>query len=204
MIISMSKIELFVFRHGETDWNRERRLQGHTDIPLNETGRSQARQLADRLHPHQPQVILTSDLSRAVETAEIANLHLGIPIHHTIHLRECRMGKPEGMLKEDVLTHFGPTSWDRWISPHEDDQDFMFEEGESKREHLMRMKLYLEDFIHQNAHLERIAVSTHGGSLYRLLQHCEGTPDKQAPMPNCALFKMSYDTQNRRWSFEDL
>jgi probable phosphoglycerate mutase len=204
MLFIMSKIELFIFRHGETDWNRERRLQGHTDIPLNENGRMQAQALAEKLRHLNPQVILSSDLSRAMETAEIANTHLNIPIHHTEHLRECRMGTPEGMLKEDVLSHFGDSSWDRWISTKEEDQDFMFENGESKREHLMRMKKYIEEFLHTNTHFERIAVSTHGGSLYRLLQHCVGSPETQPAMPNCALFKMTYDTQIRRWYFEVL
>lgn len=204
MLIVMSKIELYVFRHGETDWNRERRMQGHTDIPLNENGRTQAQALAEKLRQLNPQVILSSDLSRAVETAEIANTHLRIPIHQSEDLRECRMGTIEGMLKEDLLTNFGHASWDRWTSTKEEDQDFSFENGESKREHLMRMKKYIEEFLHTNTHFERIAVSTHGGSLYRLLQHCEGSPEGQPPMPNCALFKMSYDTLIRRWYFEIL
>src|SRR4051794_37254106 len=52
---------LFVFRHGETDWNREGRLQGHTDTPLNATGLAQAAALADSLRPHRLDAVVSSD-----------------------------------------------------------------------------------------------------------------------------------------------
>ncbi len=64
---------LILVRHGETDWNRDRRIQGTTDIPLNDTGRAQAREVAERLREELegvgPVVVASSDLSRAAETA---------------------------------------------------------------------------------------------------------------------------------------
>jgi len=62
---------LFLFRHGETDWNREGRMQGQTDTPLNATGLAQAEALAHRLRAHQLDAIVSSDLSRALTTAQI-------------------------------------------------------------------------------------------------------------------------------------
>jgi len=60
---------LFLFRHGETDWNREGRLQGHTDTPLNATGLAQAEALAEKLRPHELDAVVSSDLGSAAEAA---------------------------------------------------------------------------------------------------------------------------------------
>ena len=62
---------LFVFRHGETDWNRDGRLQGHTDTLLNATGLAQAQALAERLRAHRLDAVVSSDLARAWTTAQI-------------------------------------------------------------------------------------------------------------------------------------
>lgn len=76
----MSKTEIYIFRHGETDWNKERRFQGHTDIPLNQNGRQQASELALKIRKINPELILTSDLLRAKQTAEIVNDLLKVSI----------------------------------------------------------------------------------------------------------------------------
>ncbi|MFS4460075.1 histidine phosphatase family protein [Bdellovibrio sp. HCB2-146] len=198
----MNRVEIYIFRHGETDWNRERRLQGHTDIPLNETGRNQARELAKKVFELKPELILSSDLSRALETATIVNSLLQVPMHLSDHLRECRMGEPEGMLRDEVLALYGQDAWDRWISVKEADQDFVFKNGESKREHLMRMTAYIEGFLSQNPGLKKIAVSTHGASLRRLAHHCEGAPQEGISLPNCALYKLTFDLHSKKWNFE--
>jgi broad specificity phosphatase PhoE len=69
--------ELLLVRHGETDWNAEGRLQGHTDRPLNEYGRRQAQRLADELAGEELEAIYSSDLARARETAEIVGERSG-------------------------------------------------------------------------------------------------------------------------------
>ncbi|MGB9648057.1 MAG: histidine phosphatase family protein, partial [Stellaceae bacterium] len=83
---------LFLFRHGETDWNREGRLQGHTDTPLNATGLTQAQALAESLRPHRLDVVVSSDLARAQTTARIVAEALRVPLFIEAGLRETNVG----------------------------------------------------------------------------------------------------------------
>src|SRR5689334_7037388 len=93
---------LTLVRHGETDWNRARRIQGLTDIPLNDTGRTQARDAATgllhQLDPTVPVVVAASDLARARETAEIIAETLGAQTPRLYpDLRERGYGQAEGV-----------------------------------------------------------------------------------------------------------
>jgi broad specificity phosphatase PhoE len=91
-------------RHGETDWNRERRWQGQTDTPLNDTGRRQAEELAVALDGEPIAAIYASDLARARETAEIVAARLELPVRADPRLREVDVGDWAGLpvdLRED-------------------------------------------------------------------------------------------------------
>ena len=79
---------LLLVRHGETDWNAEGRLQGHTDRPLSDFGRRQAHELAEELDGEELEAIYSSDLARARETAEIVGRKLGLPTVLDPDLRE--------------------------------------------------------------------------------------------------------------------
>lgn len=109
--------DLILLRHGETDWNRERRIQGLSDIPLNDTGRAQAREAAALLRVELadagPVVLVSSDLSRAIETAEIIAEALGSsgPRHYP-GLRERGYGQAEGALVDEVPMLFGSAERD--------------------------------------------------------------------------------------------
>lgn len=103
---------LILIRHGETDWNRDRRIQGATDIPLNDNGRAQARAAAallrDRLDLGLPVSIVSSDLARARETAEIIATELGIAAPRTYRgLRERSYGEAEGIGIEEFRERWG-------------------------------------------------------------------------------------------------
>jgi probable phosphoglycerate mutase len=94
-------------RHGVTDWNMEGRAQGQADIPLNEAGRAQARALADRLQGEQWDVIYSSDLIRAKETAEIVAGALRLIVKTDKRLREKSCGLIEGTTEEDRVSKWG-------------------------------------------------------------------------------------------------
>ncbi|GAA2992284.1 putative phosphoglycerate mutase [Microbacterium terrae] len=105
---------LILVRHGETDWNRDRRIQGATDIPLNDTGRAQVRAAAATLRDRLGGAAITlaaSDLLRAQETAEIIGAELGAGAPRLYPgLRERMYGEAEGMLVSEFFTTYGE-SW---------------------------------------------------------------------------------------------
>ena len=102
---------LILIRHGETDWNRDRRIQGATDIPLNDTGRAQAHEAATTLRERLDLAgvtIASSDLSRARETAEIIAGDLGLEAPRTYRgLRERSYGEAEGLDVDEFRRRWG-------------------------------------------------------------------------------------------------
>jgi len=106
---------LYLARHGETDWNVALRWQGHSDVPLNETGRAQARALAAALRPIGLSGIVASDLSRAYETASIVAGELGLSVaYQDVDLRERSFGCFEGLTREECET-LQPEAWRAWM-----------------------------------------------------------------------------------------
>jgi broad specificity phosphatase PhoE len=107
---------IYLIRHGETDWNRDRRIQGQSDIPLNARGRSQAAALAERLAGLPLEMIYSSDLGRARETAGRIAAAQGreIPVVATPDLRECDYGLWEGLPREEIARRFA-ADWQRWL-----------------------------------------------------------------------------------------
>lgn len=99
-----------LIRHGQTDWNEAGRLQGHTDIPLNDVGREQAHVTAAYLASMAPDVkwqwLYTSDLSRARATAGAIGAALGLPLHEDPQLRERSLGPLEGLAGPDIAKRF--------------------------------------------------------------------------------------------------
>lgn len=98
----MERTKLFLVRHGETVWNIERRCQGHTDIPLNEKGVAQAEKLGDYMRDVPIDVVYASDLSRALQTAEIVARHHGLKVQTAEDLRERSYGEWEGLTREEI------------------------------------------------------------------------------------------------------
>ena len=101
---------ILLARHGETDWNRDLRVQGHSDTPLNETGRAQARELARSLAAEPIHAIYASDLARARETAEIVAAARKLEVSSEPGLRERSFGSWEGLTRQEIDDRFGARS----------------------------------------------------------------------------------------------
>ena len=108
---------LALVRHGETDWNRHGRLQGVSDVPLNDTGRAQAREAGTRLAGRRWDLIVASPLARASETAEIIGASLGLGLTATYDdLVERNYGDAEGMTDWEAY-HEWPHGWYPGLEP---------------------------------------------------------------------------------------
>jgi probable phosphoglycerate mutase len=94
--------EVWVARHGVTAWNAEGRIQGHTDVTLSEAGRRQAEALAERLRARPPARIVSSDLRRALETAEVVGARLGLLVETDRDFREQDLGRWQGLTGEEA------------------------------------------------------------------------------------------------------
>ncbi len=151
---------LFLARHGETDDNREPiRVQGFTDTPLNDTGRRQAAELAERVAPMGLQSLWSSDLSRARETAEIVGSRTGLAVRLDSRLREANRGHWEGRRFVDIERE-EPERYAAWRgSP----ATFRFPGGESLRDQLERVTASLAD-VRRSRETPALVVC-HGGSI---------------------------------------
>jgi probable phosphoglycerate mutase len=178
----MSTTELILIRHGETDWNRELRFQGHIDVPLNDTGHEQARRVGLRLAGETVHHIISSDLMRAQQTAMPAASHLLLPVATTIGLREQNFGVVDGMRAGDVqLEH--PRAWEKWL---EFNEDHGMPEGESPRQFHVRIIEALRGIVAQHAG-QTVLVVTHGGVLDMVWRTANGlslSGPRQSEIPN--------------------
>jgi probable phosphoglycerate mutase len=179
---------LFLFRHGETDWNREGRLQGHTDTPLNATGLTQAQALAESLRPHRPDALVSSDLQRARHTAQIVAETLGVPLFIERGLREVNVGAAEGLLWAEAKTRFGEGLTERWYS----DGDIAFPGGETGIATRARGLAALRRFTAAHPY-RRIGVSTHGAMVRQLIRHALPPGSRPAPVRNTTLYVLHYE-----------
>jgi broad specificity phosphatase PhoE len=168
---------ILLVRHGETDWNRERRWQGHAERPLNETGRTQARELAERLAEDPPEAIVSSDLGRARETAEIVGARLGLPVELDPRLREVDVGEWSGLTMAEIEVRYpeamrrrlqGGTGW---------------EEGETYEEMGARVLAALHEIA--SRHTGRVLVVTHGGAMRAVWTAAGEAPDERPHFGNC-------------------
>ena len=100
----LTETTFYYLRHGETDWNKERRMQGATDIPLNATGVAQAHRAKEALRDCHVKTICCSPLSRAYDTAVIVNEVLGAELVVVDGLQECSFGVWEGEVRADWYT----------------------------------------------------------------------------------------------------
>ena len=189
---------LFLFRHGETDWNRDGRLQGHTDTPLNATGLAQAEALVERLRPHRLDAVISSDLARAWTTGQIVAEGLGIPLIGEPGLREAQIGEAEGLFWPEVKSRFGEALTERWFT----DDDAAFPGGETGLETRSRGLAALRRFVAEQPY-RRIGVSTHGAMVRQLMKHALPPGSPPAKTRNTILYMLRYEPVGERLAVID-
>ncbi len=166
----MTPALLLLARHGETDWNRDRRVQGHTDIPLNDEGRRQARKHAARLQAFEIHALHASDLARAAETARIVGEALRLAPRLSPAWREIGLGALEGRDGQGTHRDFGElvSAAARQAAPLGDGAETFAAFEARVVEGLERLG---RDHAGKN-----VLVVSHGGTLKTLIAHLLGLP----------------------------
>ena len=163
---------LLLARHGETDWNRELRIQGSSDIELNELGRQQAQFLAQELTDVDLDAIYSSDLARARQTAEAIAATHALEVRLDRRLRERSFGSWEGFTREDI-DELPPGSR---------------HDGESDEQVRARVLAAIEDIAAAHPG-EQVLVVSHGAALNALWHHALGVRVER--WANCAVYKLA-------------
>ena len=181
---------LVLVRHGETDWNRERRFQGHADVPLNDEGRRQARELADRLVGETYAAAYSSPLSRALETAQILASSLHVEVEPRAGLMEVDVGSWSGLTTAEVESRF-PEGFRRWAA----DRSGGWTDGETYDELGRRVVADLLTVAERHPS-ERILAVTHGGAIRAVLAAIAGLSFESsrteiAFVENCAVVEVA-------------
>lgn len=179
-------------RHGETAWNAERRLQGHTDIPLNDTGLVQARATAESLVAERFDAAYSSDLTRARQTAAAIAERCGLELAFDASLRERHYGNFQALTYDEARARF-PDDYHRFETR---DPDFIFPAGgESLRQFAARIHATLEGIARRHPD-GTVLIVTHGGVLdvvHRLASGKPLTAPRDFTIPNAALNWIGWD-----------
>jgi broad specificity phosphatase PhoE len=181
-VILTDRLRLYIVRHGITAWNRELRMQGHTDVPLDVEGRRQAQRIGARLSaaPHAPQAVWSSDLSRARETAAAIARALNLTVETTPLLRETMLGEWEGLTRAEIEARGDGELLANYIRDSHRFRPPGSETLEAVWERLQRAAALI-----RAAHpTGQVAVVGHGGSLRALL---------------CAALDAPADSMRRLW-----
>ncbi len=214
-------MRLYIVRHGETDWNKARKVQGFSDIPLNDFGRHLARETAEGMKDIPFDLAYTSPLVRAKETAEIILAGRGIPVIESNGIKEMGFGEYEGMCISGKEKAAESEAFKKFFT---DTGNFVpAKGGESIADIMDRTGQFLKELC-EDPQLQgkRILLSTHGAAMTALLNHIRGNLDAadfwkwQVPA-NCAVTivdvkegvpviaeesKVYYKEPVKRWNIE--
>lgn len=183
--------ELLLIRHAETDFNRQLRFQGHSDPPLNAVGQAQADRLAQRLLAEPLDLVVTSDLQRAQQTALPLLQQRGLPLQAQACWREQAFGVLEGLDGAGVRA-LHPEAWAVW---QRHDADQAPAGGESYRQFHARVWEALRSLAAAHPG-SRVAVFTHGGVLDMVWRGLHALPlagARQCVIPNTGLNRLRCD-----------
>ena len=179
---------LIAIRHGETEWNVGTRLQGQMDVPLNPRGREQARRVGQALQHDAPQVLVSSDLSRARQTAEAVAAATGLPLQLDAGLRERHFGIWQGHTHQEVEAGW-PEQSARW---RRREPDFGPEGGETLQQFFDRVVASATRLARAHAGQTLVLVA-HGGvldCLYRAASRIALNAPRTWELPNTGVNRL--------------
>jgi probable phosphoglycerate mutase len=198
--VTATRTQFILVRHGETEWNRLGRIQGHLDSPLNPQGVAQAESVAARLE-HEPfDRLVCSDLGRAISTAMIIAKRTGHEVEADARLRERHYGIFQGMTRAEARSTYPDT----YAEYEVEDVDHAIPSGESSRQCFRRNLACLQELAARHVG-GRLVVVAHGGVLDGLHRHVLGLSHVGArafTIVNASLNWFSYEGgawQLERW-----
>lgn len=194
----MITTRICIVRHGETDWNVAKQIQGQTDIPLNETGHAQALAMAFNASHHQFHAIYSSDLMRASATAQAIADRVGLEVKQLPQLRERHYGIFQGITAIEGAERY-PDAHAHYIAR---DLDYDFETGEDMMSFAARVTEAIDWMVHHHQGHTIVAVS-HAGVLDIVYRKATGRPfetPRDFTIPNCALNWFRFDAHG--WHLE--
>ena len=179
----------YIFRHGQSTYNLAGRTQGQTnDSVLTPLGEQQARAVGQKLQGRGVEVIISSPLTRAMQTATLANETLNVPIVQDDRFSEVNVGEIEGLHYTVIQEKYGE-KYQHWRSSDRQYENMRFDGGESKREVRDRVLAGLKDYADHSPYTH-IAVSSHGIMLTQLLIAFE---QPAIDIPNGGILELTYD-----------
>ena len=191
----MPKTEVVVVRHGETNWNASGRIQGFLDIPLNERGRKQARRLTDTFADQTFDVMVSSDLTRTLQTAYPLSRRLGHSIQTRSDMREWNLGCFENHTTAEARTIAG----EAYEAYRRMEPDMVIPNGESFRAFFNRCVNGMEDLVRQHPD-RRIILFTHGGVVINFIRKVQRVAIEDTLrywIPNTAHFTFQFEIGDR-------
>lgn len=183
----------YIFRHGQSSYNVDCRIQGRTnDSKLSNLGKRQALDVGKKLEGRGIEVIITSPLKRAIQTAELVNETLNVPIIKDERFIEVDVGVVEGMSYLEVVKEYKEVYEQLHLPNIEDCFDVCYPQGETKREVQKRIFEGLEYW--QRQPYQNIAISTHGIALAQIFAKLD---KYTSDIPNCAILHLI--NENNAW-----
>lgn len=190
---------MVLVRHGQTAWNLSKKLQGQQDIPLTKEGREQAQRLSERLKDHNFEQIFSSDLSRAIHTAQEINKHHNLQVTIRKELRELSLGICEGMTREEIKQKYP----DFYEKRKKDRYNTSYPEGESYATAKERIKPFLEE-LESKYENNNLLIVAHEGSNRTILGILLNLSDEELVSIKCphdCIYRL--DTKKQTVSYLD-
>ncbi len=186
-------MRLYLIRHGQTDWNVAGKIQGSTDIPLNDMGRRQAACLARGMEKRPVEKVFTSTLSRAYETGLAIGKSQNVPVERLEGLEEVGYGVWEGMTMEEIQEQY-PKELELWYNSP---VDVAPPEGESQVQVYDRCGRALETILAKAR--GDVAIVSHGATVVFLLEYLlrDTRRDEDIIVGNASISTIEYDPETR-------